>query len=475
MSIVSSMQVICPKCAHTHRFGVEVEGYKGFVCVQCHSYFKGESPSEWTFVKVFAVPENPQWATLAESVQITRTNYTIVSKIQRLTQDQAYSNEYVGLSPRHKEIYFSDGADFACVLRLLPKGSLQFTSESGARYKKSQFNLEYKEQQQVLYAEGFVFEDLEKESTVMTYLHATNPDRFLSREMIDNEEEHYSGNYWERTKYFALFMRYSEYVERKQMVSKQIFTIAVVVALLLGLLFYVQGRPYMRQLDFHFDEQFAASSSANVYIGRSFVLDSDRPQQLTFKGISEANLADVILNIKLVNETSNAVYQVPKAVRHYFNDINYASGIDADFCKIEPGNYHFVFEASSPVSSEKKITLQEDYKVTYGGLSYIPLIVGYVLFLALIIGYRYILLSDSKSSLLMGDRHIGYVGILKFKSFGLLLFLVIAGQVGLLYWLQNSKTCSTTVNYKTLEDHTYTGSRVHYFRRTFNDYGSSHK
>ena len=93
---------------------------------------------------------------------------------------------------------------------------------------------------------------------------------------------------------------------------------------------------------FTFDEQFTSTQFTNQFIGQSFKLEgTDR--RLIFDGISETNEKDVNLKIHLVNEKTNQV-QESIFLNHYDNDINFASGITIDFCKVEAGIYHLVFE-----------------------------------------------------------------------------------------------------------------------------------
>ncbi|HBW81185.1 MAG TPA: hypothetical protein DEF78_14700 [Sphingobacterium sp.] len=86
------MEVVCTDCGHVHKFIVDVSDFSGFVCVNCHSYFKGTTLATLTFVKKFEVPKILQWAKLNESIQFKRMNYRIITKILRLTTTGAYGN-----------------------------------------------------------------------------------------------------------------------------------------------------------------------------------------------------------------------------------------------------------------------------------------------------------------------------------------------------------------------------------------------
>ncbi|WDF67411.1 DUF4178 domain-containing protein [Sphingobacterium oryzagri] len=468
------MNIQCPQCNHAHSFAVNVRDYQGFVCSNCHSYFKGEGPTDWVFVKRFPKPDHVLWATLGEIMVINQLNHTVITKIQRVDQSGVYSNEYVGVTQKNQTLYLSDGDDYACVLREVERPTMKFRSDKDVRYKSRSFKLTYTDHQRVCYAEGFVFEDLEAESTTSTYIQSDDEDKLISREQIGDREEVYYGEYWDRQPYHELFQTNYQYVERKLAVAKQLYLVGLVIVLVLGAAFYIAHKPYMRAYEFSFDQKFASQASHNQFVGESFVLASERPQNLRFKGISESDQNGILLSIKLVNEETNEVYQT-KEIQHFFNDVNYASGVEADFCKIAPGSYHLVFETSAPMQPSTNLALAEDYKLTFGGISYWPLIVIYVLLVLMVLVYRWLFFSPAHATALMRENALHYVDVLKFQKLWLAIGALFALQMGMHYLLQHPKNCSTSTKISTLEDHTYTGSRVHYYRRTYDDYGSSHK
>ncbi|HBW81186.1 MAG TPA: hypothetical protein DEF78_14705, partial [Sphingobacterium sp.] len=84
---------------------------------------------------------------------------------------------------------------------------------------------------------------------------------------------------------------------------------------------------------------------SSEFIGTSFELKGEVSKTLLLEGISESKNYPLFLEIKLVNEKTNAVIQTNSFV-HEYNDINYARGLTVDFCRVEPGIYHLVFVTS---------------------------------------------------------------------------------------------------------------------------------
>ncbi|MFD2969297.1 hypothetical protein [Sphingobacterium bambusae] len=468
------MNIICPKCQHKHVFNFTITDYLGFICVNCHSYFKGDNPENWVFVKTFNKPEHVLWATIGEHISYDRSQFTIITKIQRFNKFQEYSNEYVGLTHTKRTVYFSDGSDYACVLKEVPRHELTFTSDNNCRYKKGTYEMTYSDSQHVSYAEGFVFEDLEKESTTLTYIKNNDENKLISREYIEDREECYQGTYWDEKRYYSFFNQYHRYVERKSIVSKRLFVISLCMVLALGASFYILNQPFLKSYEFTFDQKFIGTTPNNEFIGESFALESQELQQLDFIGISESNREGLLLAVKLVDEKTNEVYQT-KEIRHLPNDINYAAGITADFCKVPPGNYHFIFSTSSARQVNTTIALEEDYKVIYGGISYFPLLFIYIALIGTILLYRRKFFAMNSSSALLTEQVPTYMDVLKFKKLLAVLILLFAIQYTIHFFVRYAGTCSTSTKVSALEDHTYTGSRMHYYRRTYNDYGTGHK
>jgi hypothetical protein len=85
------------------------------------------------------------------------------------------------------------------------------TPDSVCKFERGNYDLTYTDRQRVIYAEGFVFEDLDAESTVKTYIRTIDEDRFISEEFIDDDIEYYQGSYIDEKSYFSLFDFYKDY------------------------------------------------------------------------------------------------------------------------------------------------------------------------------------------------------------------------------------------------------------------------
>ncbi|MEN5233983.1 hypothetical protein [Sphingobacterium faecium] len=468
------MLIICPKCNIRHNFEVEVVDYKGFVCSNCRSYYKGEDHTTWSFVKVFPKPEYILWASLAERIREKKNEYVVITKIQRVNLDGEYSNEYVGLSAKNNEIYWSDGPDYAAILHSVGLPEIKSVNEDRLKLQTRTYVLKYQDSLEVVYAEGFVFEDLDARSQANTYVNSINEDRFVSHEIIDNVNEYYSGTYQNQEDYFQTFQYYNEYLGRKKKTSYIFNVLAIVFIILIGLGFLVINSSNIQEYYYQFDQKFTSSKLNNEYIGESFSVNGSEPQKLTFQGISDVNAPNVHLRIKLVNELTNQI-QETALLQHHYNEVNHACGISVSFCKVEPGTYHMVFETYSTNKSAASVYLNEDYKITFGGVDYWGLIITYVLLVLLVLWIRNSLLGLGKDSLMFVNKEINYLTVLNYKGFGSWFVILFGLSLGLQYYNKYIKTCTTSYQVNTVEDNTYTGSRYHYYRPTYSDYGSSHK
>ncbi len=472
------MEVACNDCGHVHKFIVDVSNFSGFVCVNCHSYFKGTTLATLTFVKKFDVPKILQWAKLNESIQFKRMNYRIITKILRRTTTGAYGNEYVGLNNGSKNtIYLADGVDYTSVLYAISKKKLIVTPDNFCKFERGNYELEYTDRQHVIYAEGFVFEDLDAESTVKTYIRTIDEDRFISEEFIDDDIEYYQGSYIDEKAYFSLFDFFKDYKSKSDLVGGKFKKLGVILVLLIASIFLALNFKQIGSDVYTFDETFKVKKARNEFIGTSFELKGEVSKTLLLEGISEAKNYPLFLEIKLVNEKTNAVIQTSSFV-HEDNDINYARGLTVDFCRIEPGIYHLVFVTSLSNASrdmEFDVELSEDYKLTYGGTSYFILISFLVGIIILLWVYRYWSLELKNKDFLVRLDRVNLINVLKFKGLGLVLIVFVAAFIAITVLINSSTSCKTTISTNTLEDHTYTGSRGHYYRSYYNEDGSGHK
>ncbi|MFD2903436.1 hypothetical protein [Sphingobacterium anhuiense] len=468
------MLIICSKCNFKHGFDVEVVDYKGFVCSNCGSYYKGEDHTNWTFVKVFPKPEYILWTSLGERIGEKKNDYVVITKIQRVNLDGEYSNEYVGLNSKNNEIYWSDGPDYAAILHSVGLPEIKSVKEDRLKLQTRTYILKYQDTLKVVYAEGFVFEDLDARSQANTYINSINEDRFVSHEIIDNVNEYYSGTYQNQEDYFQTFEYYNEYLSRKKKTSTILNILTIGFVILIGLGFFLINRSNIQEYYYQFDQKFTSSKLNNEYIGESFSVNGSEPQKLTFQGISDVNVPNVHLRIKLVNELTNQI-QETALLQHHYNEVNHACGISVSFCKVEPGTYHMVFETYSTNKNAASVYLNEDYKITFGGVDYWGLIITYVLLVLLVLWIRNSLLGLGKDSLMFVNKEINYLTVLNYKGFGSWFVILFGLSLGLQYYNKYIKTCTTSYQVNTVEDNTYTGSRYHYYRPTYSDYGSSHK
>lgn len=472
------MEVVCADCGHVHKFIVDVSDFSGFVCVNCHSYFKGTTLATLTFVKKFEVPKILQWAKLNESIQFKRMNYRIITKILRLTTTGAYGNEYVGLNNGNKNpIYLADGVDYTSVLHAISKKKVIVTPDSVCKFERGNYDLTYTDRQRVIYAEGFVFEDLDTESTVKTYIRTIDEDRFISEEFIDDDIEYYQGSYIDEKSYFSLFDFYKDYKFTSDLVGRKFEKLGVILVLLIASIFLALNFKQIGSDVYTFDETFKVKKASSEFIGTSFELKGEVSKTLLLEGISEAKNYPLFLEIKLVNEKTNAVIQTNSFV-HEDNDINYARGLTVDFCRVEPGIYHLVFVTSLSNASRDMaldVELSEDYKLTYGGTSYLLFISFLVGAIILLWVYRYWSSELKNKDFFIRLDHVNLFSILKFRGLAFVLFIFVATFIVITVLVNSSTSCKTTISTNTLEDHTYTGSRGHYYRSYYDEDGSGHK
>ncbi|MFU1856952.1 hypothetical protein ACK8HY_08015 [Sphingobacterium sp. NGMCC 1.201703] len=478
------MDVICKKCGHVHQFKIEVTDFSGFVCANCHSYFKGSTLETLTYVKEFSAPLMMQWASLGELVRFKKNSYWIITKIQRYSKNGEYGNEFVGLNANREDIYFSDGVDYACALHTVEREKVMLLPQSNiCKFNNVKYNLEYTEEQTVVYAEGFVFEDLESPSTTNTYIQVVNEDRFISQEFIDNDVQYYQGIYLDDEDYYQIFDIYKSYTAQKEIAGTKLRNIGIFAVLLLAVLFWFLNWGQIGKDEYKFDEKFFAKKTNSEFVGASFELKGDKPKKLVLEGISESKNHPIQLMIKLVNEKTNEIIETGTAV-HDNNDINYASGLTVDFCRIQPGVYHLVFVTSSSNGSTDmavNFELNEDYKLTYGGTSYVFLITCLVGLVVLVGIFRHNMLAIKNKDFVARGEGLSYVDILKFDWLGVALIAFFAFFIAVSLFVNSSTNCRTTLRTSTLEDHTYTGSRSHYYRSfygsggSYSGYGSGHK
>lgn len=467
------MNISCKKCNHQQRFDVEPADYQGYVCPNCHSYFKIDSSNNWTYVDSLKKKDVEQWAKLNEAIVWQGTTYYIITKIQRWTTDDGYSNEYVGLSKDDKEIYWADGSDYACQLNMIDESDIT-ESQVRIKYKDGKnFDFDYSAVQYFKFAEGFVFEDIKKTSSATTYINTINEDRFISKEKFDDKIEYYLGEYIPNDTYFGMFPAYEDYQSKIGTVSSKFNYILIAFILMLASLFYGLQAPYFGTAVYKFDEKFSSKTVINEFVGQSFKIDGRVSKKLVFESISETNIVDLKLVVQLVNETTNEV-QSTGVLAHFDNDKNKASGVKIDFCNVSPGNYHIVFVTNGNQADAIDLKLEEDYKITSGGVSYVPVIIALIVLVIMAFYIRSLLLNIKNGQKILEDN-FSYFQIVKFKNFGLLFLGIILILFAFIYYQQHASGCKTTEKVNRLEDNTYTGSRAHYFRRTYSDYNGNHK
>ena len=469
------MNIVCPNCKHDQQFSVEVKDYKGYVCPSCHSYYKTDYKglildSDFTFEKKFSDLSKNVVTELNEKIRVKNKTYRIITIIERRDDSGTIHFEYVGLSDNDEDIYFSHAYDYFSQLQVIEEKDLEFIDENTVKFSRHKYKLEYIDQCKVENAVGFVFEDLTGATTNNTYIHSYNDNKFISEEHIDGNKEYYSGAYLSIDQ-FRLFFQNAKSVSyigtEAQLLFFKLFGL---VAIVLVSLFMLVNFNNLRKQKVSFDEKFTSAETTNQFIGQSFSLGGTT-KKLVFDGISETNNKELNLWVKLVNEKTNEVRE-SKMLVHYDNNINYASGVTVEFCKIPAGTYHMVFETSSNL--QEPINYDIDYRLVHGDINYFSLIIALgILFFAGYLIYDNKFLNDG-SPFYSNLTHVSYDDILKLFN---LKYIIIGGLLIFTAYTVYSNyleecTTSTSLNY--LEDHTYTGSRTHYYRSYSSD-GSGHK
>ncbi|MBS7333698.1 MAG: hypothetical protein KIG88_08915, partial [Weeksellaceae bacterium] len=317
---------------------------------------------------------------------------------------------------------------------------------------------------------GFVFEDLNGATTNSTYINTSNENKFISEEIIDGKKEYYSGAYLSIDQ-FRNYFRNAKSVgyigTDAQLLFFKLFGLLAVVLVSIFMLINLNN---LRKQKVNIEEKFTSAETSNQFIGQSFKLTGNT-KKLVFDGISETNNKDLNLWVKLVNETTNEVRE-SKMLIHYDNNINYASGVTVEFCKIPAGTYHMVFETSSNLI--QPIDYNIDYRLMHGDIRYLPLIVALgILFLIGYLIYNNKFLIDG-NPFYSNLTHVSYDDILKLYQ---LKYIIIGGLIlftAYNIYINYLEECTTSTSLNYLEDHTYTGSRTHYYRSYSTD-GSGHK
>lgn len=469
------MNVICPSCHHDQHFDVDVKEYKGYVCPSCYSYFKvdydaGKSLQDFLFVKKFDKPSAHLATSLNEKIKDKKTHYHIITLIERSSDSNEISFEYVGLSNLNKDIYFAHSNNYMAKLYQILESDLTVIDDLTYRYAKQKYNLEYDEKCIVLNAVGFVFEDLTASTQNKTYIHSFNENKFLSKELIDNQKEFYIGTYLESYFFKQYFKKFDELDNIGSQAELLFYKIIGAVALIITGLFLMFNFNNFKRQKLSFDEVFHSPSVTNQFVGESFTL-SGNTKRLIFDGISETNNKDLNLWVRLVNETTNEV-QESKILGHYSNDINFASGITVEFCRVPAGTYHMVFETSS--NHESTLEYKIDYRLLHGKIDWTILVIGLIiLFVIAYFVYKNTFMNEDR---IFYDNlvYIDYKIILKQDYLGYILLIFSLSFGGYMVYQNYIEECTTSTSLNTLEDHTYTGSRVHYYR-SYNSYGSGHK
>lgn len=468
------MDIICPTCNHNHHFDVDVTDFKGFVCSSCSSYFKGNYKNsfdapDFQFVHQFPNRLDGILPVLNEALKINNKTYRIITILVREgIKNGSINYEYVALDATDSSLYYSHGHEYFCKLIELDEKAIKRIDEDHLKYNHHSYAFEESLTSKVTFAEGFVFEDLTQLSTARTYEHSYNEDKFVSEEVFDGYTEYYSGTYLEANTFKKLFKKVRDTGDVKEQAQLLFVKLSALAVLITTVLFILLNFNNLFSQKFTFDEQFTSTQFTNQFIGQSFKLKgTDR--RLIFDGISETNEKDVNLKIHLVNEKTNQV-QESIFLNHYDNDINFASGITIDFCKVEAGIYHLVFETvrQSEVPMEYKI----DYRLKFGEIDYMVLFIGIVLLVILChLIYKQLF---TEKEFYLNYITINYKDILTQYYFGYLLLgfiLIFSSYIIYSNYFENC-TSSTAVN--VLEDHTYTGSRSHYYRVYSSD-GTGHK
>ena len=457
------MEIKCSKCSHNQKFPVEVFDYTGYVCPSCHSYFVGNDKDTWVFKKQFSANQETVWAELGEIIDVGNKKPCIITIIQRKSLN-AVGNEYVCLNKDDKDIFFSDGGGYYCTLEQIDPASVRIKPDS-VSHDNQNYYFEETVKQRVIYAEGFVFENLDNESEASTYAHKFKELDFFSIETIDGEQECYKGTYWDRKSYLNLFQKSRRYLERTKKFGNQ-FILSILPLLILPYFIYSYINEPQKQIQhIEFNETFTSKSPRNSFISTPFELKGTVKKHLVYEGFSIPSHSGSMLTISLVNETNNAVTRL-RPIVHVANPQNLANVIDIDFCKVLPGRYHFVFETGELETEVTEFKLEEQIKLKYGGYSNTPLIFLYIIYIIGIVIYGAILFSaNEKQKTGVDDKSTAY-GIL-FKS-GFFIFSIVGLALifGLKY-IEDQQSCESTIKIDTQVDHTGTGSSRIYRRSNF--------
>lgn len=470
------MDIVCPKCNHSHHFDVEVTNYKGFVCSSCHSYFKGEYKNrfdapDFEFVKQFDFNSTSVLTFLNEKIERFKNPlYTITILIRRNQSNSDLSYEYVLSSDLSEPKYFSHGQDYFCTLLDLESKSVKSIDSSKIKVNNSTYQLDDHSVFEVIYAEGFVFEDLTTSSITSTYQHTYNENLFISEEQFGEHKEYYKGQYISFYLVKDYFQKARDIGDRRNNARLIFFKTALLTVLTCVVLFFLLNFRNLSYQEFKFYETFSTSESQTQFIGQSFVLEGS-PKPLIFDGISETNLPEVTFWVKLVNEKTNQV-QESKLLKHFHNDVNYASGVTIDFCQVEAGTYHLVFETSR--LSTDSLDYKMDYRLKFGDIKYAPLFFLGVIIIILFSMYHKHFFENEEDNFYDNLLEIGYPSLLKRSYFGVSVGLLIVLFTSYLYYSNFVEQCASSTSSSVLEDHTYTGSRHHYYRSYSSD-GSGHK
>ena len=466
------MEVICPKCSHAQEFSVEVKNYKGYVCPSCYAYFKTDGNLlDFKFIQHLRKLSPNVVTSLNESIKEGRKKFSIITIIER-EDSYDYSNfEYVGLSHIGKDVYFGHGNDYYCVLKSVDNNKIKTLKHDSIQFSNFKHTLGFDENLRVKAASGFVFEDLTKPTRNKTFIHNHNENKFISEEEIDGEKEYYSGSYLS----FDYFKNYFQLLRNRTIIEENtkliFYKIIGFSAIILALIFCLLNFNNLVKQKISFYETFESNKTTNQFVGKSFELKGTQ-KMLVFDGISETNISGLNLWVKLVNEKTNEVSE-SKLLVHYLNDINYASGITVEFCKIPAGSYHMVFETSSNL--DEPIDYKIDYRLNHGNIKYYPLIIGLsILFLIALVSYNDFFSGNKGNEFYKELLSVNYKIVLKQLNLGYVLAATIILFTAYTTYQNYIKTCATSTSLNTLEDHTYTGSRSHYYRSYSSD-GSGHK
>lgn len=465
------MQITCSKCRHKQQFQYEVQEFKGYVCPNCHAYFRGTNPDSWVFVKNFTLPENPLWPVLNEKINLHNRDYVIITKIQR-DNEGTYSNEYVGLANSEEDIYLSEGPEYACELELIDPKRIDRESADSLRLDTQTYEFEESSKAKVTYAEGFVFEDLDKRSKSTTYSKSYDDTKFVSKEIIDDETEYYFGTYWNKTAFARLFSKYDEFQNNQRKVQEKFLLIVLPLFLLPAILFYFLNQEHFVKQTIKFNETFTSSEIQNSFISTPFELKGTKAKQLKYEGFTVPNVGKLTLQISLVNELTNQV-TVLRPFIHATNPKNQANALTIDFCRVKPGKYHLVYETSGDQALTSPLKLEEQVTLVYGGASYVPLIMTYIVGIILLV---ILLLDSGKVSTiekLTVDGTVSGMAVAKHK--GLVVYLLALSLLlyGLQYWIENINPCNQTVDLDAQVDHTQTGTTRIYRRSAL--FNGNHK